>query len=187
MPRVYKRSPAARSYKAYDDETVKEAEMQIKSGKMSLRTASSIYKIPLGTLSNKVNQKHGRQVGHPTVFTENEEAAFVSHMKTVALWGFPFDTFDLRVLAQTYLGSKGRTVKQFCNNLPSAEWAGSFLKRHTSELATRTCQNIKRNRACVSAGEVTTYFKNLEKTLNDGEEIPPCNVFNFDDLIYRQI
>ena len=104
--------------------------MQIKSGKMSLRMASSIYEIPPGTLSNKVNPKHGRKAGHPTAFSANEEAAFVSHMKTVALWGFPFDTFDLRVLAQTYLNSKGRTEKQFSNNFPSAEWAGSFLKTH---------------------------------------------------------
>ena len=151
MPRVYKRSPGARNYKSYDDQAVKEAVMQIKSGKMSLRMASSIYEIPPGTLSNKVNPKHGRKAGHPTAFSANEEAAFVSHMKTVALWGFPFDTFDLRVLAQTYLNSKGRTEKQFSNNFPSAEWAGSFLKRHTSELATRTCQNIKRNGARVSA------------------------------------
>ena len=155
--------------------------MQIKSGKMSLRMASSIYKIPLGTLSNKVNQKHGGKAGHPTAFSANEEAAFVSHMKTFALWGFPFGTFDLGVLAQTYLNSKGRTGKQFSNNFPSAEWAASFLKRHASELATITCQNIKRNRGRVSAKEITTYFNNWEKTLNDGEEIPLSNLFNYDE------
>ena len=88
---------------------------------------------------------------------------------------------DLRVLAQTYLNSKGRIVKQFLNNLPSAEWAGSFLRRHKSELAARTCQNIKRARACVSAKEVSAYFNNLEQTLKDGEEIPPSNLFNYDE------
>ena len=181
MPRVYKRSAGARSYKSYSSEALNEAVYQIKSGKLSLRKASSVYKIPLGTLSHKVNQKHGGKAGHPTAFTADEEASFVLHIKTVALWGFPFDMLDLRVLAQTYLNSRGRIVKQFCNNFPSAKWAGSFLKRHKSELAAKTCQNIKRTKACVSAKEVTAYFNNLEKTLKDGEEIPPWNTFNYDE------
>jgi len=139
MPRVHKRPPGARKYTSYDDETIKEAVIAIKSKKMSLRMAHCVYKIPTGTLSHKVNLKHNGKVGHPTTFSANEEAAFVSHMKTVALWGFPFDT-----------------------------------------LTTRTCQNIKLNRARVSAKEVATYFNNLEKTLNDEEEILLCNLFNYD-------
>ena len=181
MPRVYKRSAGARSYKSYSSEALNEAVYQIKSGKLSLRKASSVNKIPLGTLSHKVNQKHGGKAGHPTAFTADEEASFVLHIKTVALWGFPFDMLDLMVLAQTYLNSRGRIVKQFCNNFPSAEWAGSFLNRQKSELAARTCQNIKRTKACVSAKEVTAYFNNLEKTLKDGEEILPWNTFNYNE------
>jgi len=46
-----------------------------------------------------VNLKHNGKAGCPTAFSANEEAAFVSHMKAIALSGFPFDTFDLRVLA----------------------------------------------------------------------------------------
>ena len=158
-----------------------EAVKEIKCKKITLRKASSVYKMLLGTLSNKINDKHSGKAGHPTAFTEYEEASFVSHIKSVALWGFPFDMLDLRVLAQTYLNSKGRIVKQFRNNLPSAEWAGSFLRRHKSELAARTCQNIKRARACVSAKEVSAYFNNLEQTVKDGEEIPPSNLFNYDE------
>ena len=135
----------------------------------------------MGTLSNKINDKHSGKAGHPAAFTECEEASFVSHIKSVALWGFPFDMLDLRVLAQTYLNSKGRIVKQFRNNLPSAEWAGSFPRRHKSEQAARTCQNIKRARTCVSAKTVSAYFNNLEQTLKDGEEIPPSNLFNYDE------
>ncbi|CAM1319939.1 Uncharacterised protein r2_g2829 [Pycnogonum litorale] len=164
MPRVCTSKPGARNYKSYTQADLDKALGKIKRDNWSVRKASKEYKIPLGTLSHKLNQKHNMIPGHPTVFTPIEEQSVVTHIQAVAEWGFPFDTFDLRIPARTLLNRQGRTAKQFSENLPSIEWAKSFLKRHRAELSHRMCQNIKRARAKVSAAEVKSFFENLKET-----------------------
>ena len=154
MPRTYKPKAGARRYRSYTSEHLEKAVSEVVGGKVSLRAASNLYHIPLGTLSHKINKKHGRAPGRPQVFLERVEKSIVEHMKTLSQWGFPFDILDLRILTRTYLEKQGRVVAQFANNLPSKEWARNFLRRHKDELALRTCQNIKRSRASVSADEV---------------------------------
>ena len=63
-------------------------------------------------------------------------------------------------------------------NLPSFEWAKSFIKRHQDRLRVRICQNIKRARAAVSAADVENIFQLYAKVL-DG--IPASNVYNYDE------
>lgn len=181
MARTHKRKLDARRYgNSYTPESLEEAVKCIKAGKMTLRKASAKFNIPTRTLSHKVNAKHTKNAGRPLVFNKVEELSFIKHIEAVAEWGFPFDVMDMRVLAQTYLNSKGRTVVQFSNNLPSTDWANNFLKRHQAVLTKRTCQNIKRSRAKVSAGEVKAYFTNLEKTIKDADS-PPTHIFNYDE------
>ena len=150
--RTYKPKAGARPYKSYSNECLEKAVSEIVSQKIYLRKASKLYKIPAGTLSHKINKKHGKLPGRPVVFMEREEQSIIQHIKTLSQWGFPFDTLDLRILVRTYLEKQGRTVAQFASNLPSKEWARNFLQRHRNELALRTCQNIKRSRAGVSKG-----------------------------------
>jgi len=181
--RVYKRQAGSRAYKSsYTQAVLQKAVKEVQEGKISLRKAHQNYKIPLGTLSHRINRKHEHKVGHPTVFTAAEEKAIVDHINVVAAWGFLFDFFDLRVLVKTYLEKQGRSVKQFVNNVPSSDFVCSFLLRHKQELSLRKCQNIKRSRASVSANEVKEYFSNLKETLeNGGQPIPAENIFNYDE------
>ena len=111
--RVYRRQAGSRAYKSsYTQAVLQKAVKEIQEGKISLRKAHQNYKIPLGTLSHRINLKHEHKVGHPTVFTAAEEKAIVDHINIVAAWGFPFDFFDLRVLVKTYLEKQGRCVKK---------------------------------------------------------------------------
>ena len=184
MVRNYTRSEGARSYKkSYTEADLLKAVRLVKTGKLSLRKACTEYKIPLGTLSNKCKDKFTQSVGHPTVFTSEEEEEFVKHAQLVGEWGFPFDYTDLRLLAKTYLSKSGRTVPQFRNNLPSIDWARAFAKRHRESLVWRRCQNIKRARAQVSQSQFKEYFSNLEKVLTnpDGSKVPSSNIFNYDE------
>ena len=180
MPRTYKRQLGSRCYKSYSDEQLHQALDAVRTGTMSLRKAHSVFNIPLGTLSNKMKKRHFKPTGHPTAFSDVEEKAFCAHIETVSTWGFPFDTFDIRMLAKTYLDAEGRNVKQFSSNLPSLDWAKAFLKRHEKHLTHRTYQNIKRSRAQVGRETVSAYFKCMENTLKEsGNFIPPSNIFNF--------
>ena len=182
MPRVHTKRPGSRTYKSYTQESLNEAVKDIPAKKISLRKASAKYKIPVGTLSHRLNEKHGQRPGHPSVFSQEEEEVFVSHIKVVAEWGFPFDDMDMRMLAYNYLTAQGHIVKQFKNNFPSKEWSMSFMKRHKSQLVSRLCQNIKRTRASLSADEVASYFEHLKTSLTDGNDfIPPDRIFNYDE------
>jgi len=89
----------------------------------------------------------------------------------------------MRMVAKAVLDSSGRRVKCFKNNLPSAEWARTFLKRHSALLTLRSCQNIKKVRAGVSPEEINNYFDNLVKSLKneDGSDISPNCIYNYDE------
>jgi len=89
----------------------------------------------------------------------------------------------MRMVAKAVLDSSGRRVKCFKNNLPSAEWARTFLKRRSALLTLRSCQNIKKVRAGVSPEEINNYFDNLAKSLKneDGSDISPNCIYNYDE------
>lgn len=166
------------NYKKYSEETLAEAVARIRAGQISLRKASRQYRIALGTLSYKdKGNKHLKNVGHPTVFSKREESAFVTHLLTVAKWGFPFDLMDIRVVVNNYLNRIGRNVPAFKNNIPSSKWARGFLIRH-AQLTLRMSQNIKKSRAAVSCKVVQEFFNNLRETI-DG--IPADSLFNYDE------
>jgi hypothetical protein len=166
--RTYKREAGSRAYKtSYTNSILEKAIADIREGKISLRKAHKQYKIPLGTLSHKINSKHGLKVGHPTVLSADEEKAIVDHINVVASWGFPFDFVDIRELVKTYIEKQGRVVKKFVSNLPSNEFARSFLSRHKQDLTVRKGQNIQRSRASVRAAEVEEFISNLKTTLDN--------------------
>ena len=178
--KAYKRKPGSRAYRAWSETTMSKAVEAVKKKALSLRKASERYKIPLGTLSNKVKQKHGPKPGAPFVFSDAEEQSFVDHIVKVAEWGFPFDYMDMRLMAKHYLDKKGVIVKKFVNNTPSPEWADRFVKRH-SALRVRICQNIKRARAEVSAQVVKNFFSNLADTIEAAGNPPESHIFNYDE------
>ncbi len=61
--------------------------------------------------------------------------------------------------------------------MPGFEWFRSFSARHRI-LSERWVQNIKRVRAGVTKEILTSYFKELEKSL---EGVPTTNVINYDE------
>lgn len=185
MPRTHVSKLGARSYNNYPEAVLNEAVEAVRSKKMSLRKAASSfnYKIPLGTLSYKVKEKHKAKPGRPTALTDIEEKEIARHIVAVAEWGFPFSMMDLRVFVRTYLSACGKKIPQFKTNLPSIEWANNFLVRQSDILTCRVAQNIKRSRASVTKEAFVSYFKHLEKTLIDenGEPVPPERIFNYDE------
>lgn len=66
---------------------------------------------------------------------------------------------------------------RFKDNMPGFKWFRLFLARHP-KLSERRAQNVKRVRAGVTKEILTSYFKELEKSL---EEVPPTNIINYDE------
>ena len=146
MVRNYKRSNDSRSYKNYTEQQLADALTAISSGEMKFREASVHFKIPIGTLHNKMKGKHTNVPGHQTALAENEEKVIVDYLLAVASWGFPFSTTEVQLMVSSYLKLIGKNVACFKENTPSSEWVTSFVRRH-KKLSQIQCQNIKVSRA----------------------------------------
>ena len=77
MVRNYKRKKGSRRYCDYNEETLKNACLEILEGRMSYEKAAKKFNIPVGTLYNKCNNKHSNYCGHPTIFSEEVENVMV--------------------------------------------------------------------------------------------------------------
>lgn len=149
---------------------------------MSVRKAAAKFNIHYSVVYRHLKNKNLKPQGGQTALNANEEAFIVSRLKICGDWGYPLDSFALRMLIKDYLDKSGKTVKRFKNNTPGKDFAYSFLKRHKKELSHRLCQNIKRSRAAVSRETITEYFEQLESELKD---IPPENIVNYDETNLR--
>lgn len=194
MVRKYVRKLGARRYRDYNSEAVEKAVKEVREKKLSLRKASQKYGISLGALwkycniapvSNNATHPPNKKskllarVGHPTIFTEDEENMFVDNFGTVADWGFPLDYQQISCVISAYLNAIGRTVPCFKNgSIPGIKWIKSFLLRHNEQLRAKMCTNIKKVRAAVSPEIIKEYFNNLAKT---EPLIPRGNILNYDE------
>lgn len=179
MPRVHKRQPGSRRYASFSPDILRKAIDEVEKKKMSIRKAAEIYGLCPSTISR--NLKKGnyqeRKYGKPTVLSAEEEQVLKEGLLLAALWGFPFDRLQLRLVVKAFLDRRGKIVPQFKNNLPGEEWCTSFLSRH-EELKTRFCENIKRNRAAVSQETIRNYFDHLSTSL---EGVSPDLIVNYDE------
>ncbi|XP_055838495.1 uncharacterized protein LOC129906661 [Episyrphus balteatus] len=178
MPNTYKRTGFEKPYKNYTPETLEDALLQVREGKISLNKAAKEFNISRSTLQNKIKKLHTKSVGGPTALLEDEEACIVKMLLTTSNWGFPLATLDLRHITKRFRDRKGKRVSKLNNNFSGKDWAHSFLERHKDQITPRICQNITPARAAISVSTMSSYFNNLENSL---EGIPPENISNYDE------
>lgn len=177
MPRVYKRKLGARQYANYSSETLEKCLNDVRNKVLTQRAAAAVYKIPRSTIKNKLAGLVQKKAGGQTIFTNEEENAFVSHLITMSEFSFPLTALDFRHTVKLYLSAKGITIKKFKDNLPGADWLKGFMTRHPS-LSARLASNIKRARAEVSEETISNYMQNLKSVI---EGVPPENIWNYDE------
>lgn len=179
MPRNYVKKPgAARRYAYYSLENVEKAVEEVRSGKLSIREAADKYNVDKMKIQRTIKGKHTKKYGGQTVLTQTEENIIVDRLLLASQWGFPFTTYEIRIIIQHYLNKQGRTVKIFDDNLPGKDWAEGFLQRHRNKLTKRLAENIKRCRAAVCPHTVNLYFDNLEESLRG---INQASIINYDE------
>lgn len=106
---------------------------EISSGATLIATSLKFH-IPIGTLANKKKGKHMGKVGQPRALTQEEELSIVSYLLVCADWGFPLDSFELRMITRAYLNLRGKDCPQFVDNLPGKDFVVGFLKRHKKKI-----------------------------------------------------
>ncbi|CAI9718120.1 Hypothetical predicted protein [Octopus vulgaris] len=147
---------------------------------MTPRKAEEDFKIPKSVLHRHIKlgkniKKHGGQ----TVLFSGEEKILVQRLVLCASWGYPMDSYDVRLIVKGYMDRRGVDVKRFKGNMPGVDWAESFLMRHKDNLRERISQNINRAQATVSQPTINSYFNNLAESL-DGTHAP--NIVNYDEI-----
>ena len=72
-------------------------------------------------------------------------------------------------------------VSRCQDNMPADDWFAGFMKRN--KMSARFASNIKRSRSKVHAEDITSFFNELEKTLQEAgtEELIPENIYNCDE------
>ena len=91
-------------------------------------------------------------------------------------WGYPLVCLDVRCFVKGYLDKQGESIKYFKNNMRSKEWVNSFVKRNSTLLSHRMCQNISPSRALVSPAMVESFFSHYAQSI---EGVPPENLLIF--------
>jgi len=177
MPNKYKRAVGSRTYRNYTDEILKTCLNDIINKKITQREAEKLYNILRRTLNYKLKKQHGNHWGRPTIFSEEEEKCFTSHIILMSYYGFPVDKTDFRYIVKSYLDRLGKKVNTFKNNLPGLSWVSNFLKRNKT-LSYRLATNIKRSRAAINEDIIRQYINNLQKTIGD---VLPENIYNYDE------
>lgn len=177
MPSRYKRRPGSRRYVDYSNDKLAECLKMIRTKQLTQRQAEKEYNIPRSTIKNKLKGFYPGKPGGRTIFTEEEEEAFVAHIMALSEYGFPLTEMDLKFVIKDYLTAQGREVKKFKNNVPGQEWLRCFFHRH-KELSRRMANNIKKVRAQVSEEIINNFIENLATELQD---IPPENIYNYDE------
>lgn len=177
MPRKYKPKNGSKSYRKYTQSTIEAAIADVEKG-MPYRKAAKKHNISISVLHRHKSHKSIKKQGGQPVLSEAEENEIMLRLVQCAEWGYPVESYDLRIIVKSYLDHSGRNESRFKDNMPGREWAYSYLKRHEAKISERMCQNIKRSRAKVSPQVIEQYFEHIAKEL---EGVPPTNIINYDE------
>ena len=90
MVRNYQRTPASGNYRNYNEEALAKCLPMIKSNKMSLYQELNEFKIPKGTLSNKLkNVKQEGKAGGQMYLSVDFEKNLLITMDNLTKWKVP--------------------------------------------------------------------------------------------------
>ena len=181
MPRNYiPVNNKKRTYKACCTADLKSVAEAVKEG-MSYRKAWKNFDMKKSTLHDFIRKGGVKSAGRPTLLSAEDEKAIAELADTVAEWGFPLGPMEIKLITKDLLDSKGE-VSRCQDNMPGDDWFAGFMKRN--KMSARFASNIKRSRSKVDAEDITSFFNELEKTLQEAgiEELIPDNIYNYDEM-----
>jgi len=115
------------------------------------------YGIPIAVLCRRYKYLDMKSQGSQTALVKEVEQYIAERKAVCSTWGYPLDCFGVRCFVKGYLDKRGESIKCFKNNMPSKEWVNFFVKRNSTLLSHRMCQNINPSRASVSPAMVENF------------------------------
>lgn len=174
---------ASSKKKTYTKESVASALHSIRTNALSIRKASKEFKIPKTTLLDYLNEKHPRNVGAPTVLTNQEEQLLIQWIIDMGERGFPVSKSQIIESVGNLVKNLGRE-NPFKHVKPGDKWYVGFVKRHP-EVSTRTLQKLTTSRARVTESDIRNWFDTVESYLEKENLMhvfdDPTRIFNSDE------
>lgn len=179
MPRKHIRST---SKAQWTPDQLSVAINEVQNGK-SIRRAAKDHAIPFSTLQERLKNcvTSGPRLGRKAVFTSDEEAAIVKHLKTLANMYYGLTPLQFRKVAFEY-AEKLNIHHRFNTTIKLAgkDWLEGFLKRNPS-ISIRKPEATSLNRIKgFNKTEVNTFFQNLENVM-EKFKFTPNNIYNMDE------
>ena len=169
-----------RIYKACHTADLESAAKAVKED-MSYRKACKNFDVKKSMLHDFIRKGGVKSAGRPTLLSAEDEKAVAELADTVTGWGFPLGPMEIKLIAKDFLDSKGE-VSCCQDNMPGDDCFAGFMKRN--KMSARFTSNIKCSRSNADAEDITSFFNELEKTLQEAgfEELIPDNI-----IMMRQI
>ena len=143
----------------YHNDDLNNAVAEVQSGKLSLRKAATLYKVPTTTLHHRLHGQHNLPVGRPYTLPEDTEEELASLIRSYCSKG--------NVLEQTFFCSIARDyvsrVHPGTSFQAHHQWLSEFLARHHLKIfedGVSKSLGVHRMIAC-SAGLIESFIEKL--------------------------
>ena len=130
-----------RKYQRVDPEVLAKAISLIQDDGWSISVAARERDIARKTLSGKVNEKHTKDPGHPTVLDKQQEEALVNFMAARA---FPLSIALVKSFAWQIAKKSDKDRAFNLDDGPGKTWWHSFYKRHKDKITLRKSDKLGR-------------------------------------------
>ena len=131
MPRNYKKKLGSRNYKtSYSQENLTKAIKDVETGWGCMLSVSKKFKIPHGTLHNKVNGLHSKKVGGQFRLSNDCEKKFLLLWTLLSFWKIPLTRNKICQLVKSYMDARFVVYSRFKKNLSGEDWLNIFVTRY---------------------------------------------------------
>ena len=169
----------------YSPEDLRKAFEDAKEGRLSINKACEQYKIPKGTLINKLRGGNPsvKKMGPQPILDNTEESMLKEWILDKAHIGYPMHPAVVKQAVQSVLDRIPRP-NPFVGNLPGNKWLRLFLKRHP-EIKLKNSEILSKTRASVTEENIREWFKGLHAYLQKENVLDiltePARMYNLDE------
>lgn len=169
----------------YTELDLEKAVEEVTQGRKSLNSAARVYRIPKGTLYNKIKclVPMERKMGPSPVLTSTEEDRLEKWILDKAKLGFPMHPEDVKDAVQKVLKCINRQ-NPFKDDRPGDKWMKLFLIRRPAVKKSNT-EMISKARAAVTEQSIRDWFSQLQEYLREEDALDiledPSRIFNADE------
>ena len=159
----------------------------VREGGMSTLGAARLHNVPESTLRDWLHGRidiHATNIGHPKLFTRQEESMLAELISTFGKLGYRILRRKILEMASDYCVS---LKKQPGSRTLSKHWCENFIQRWPVIKDLVSNENEKKSRHVSISAALTYYYSKLEKVMSQyGFHDKPYLMYNVTDIVITQ-